>query len=444
MSLGGATPPGRTDRFPDGIEVQYVYSACVVLRTPDISILCDPWFTDGVYDGAWFAFPKIADPLGEIGDVDAVWISHIHPDHYDPAFLRRYFEAFGRKPILIANHQPNVLAAKMRTDGFEPQVVSAPRQVGSTRLSILPHATGGPADVDSALIVQVEAGGRRHSLVNANDIVFDAAMTARVAEAAGPIDLLLCGYTGAGPYPQTYFDPSDPELATEGERKKADFFDRYRRLVAALDPRATLPFAGQYLLGGRLAGLNAHRGVADATEVLALDPRAVVLADGGGRIDTAKLTPSAQRREPYPAEAVAARLAEIAGRSMAYERLIPVDEAAQLPLRRLLAIAYPRALSRSHVESDYFFAIALGEDGFALMNARRDAAEGGGGLSFVVASALDGIEPLSRIAIDPRYLFGLLTHVYHWNNAEIGSQYQTRRHGRFDRNAQAFLNNLAV
>ena len=65
------------------IQVEYVYSACVVLRTPDVSILCDPWFTDGVYHGSWYTFPVHPDPVAYIGDVDYIYIYHIHPDHYD-------------------------------------------------------------------------------------------------------------------------------------------------------------------------------------------------------------------------------------------------------------------------------------------------------------------------------------------------------------------------
>ncbi|MGC1304292.1 MAG: MBL fold metallo-hydrolase [Caulobacteraceae bacterium] len=422
-----------------GIQVRYVYSACVVIRTPDVTVLCDPWFTDGVYDGSWYAFPKVADPMGLIGEVDAVWISHIHPDHYDPLFLRRYFDAFGDKPLLIADHAPNHLKAKMTADGFTPTVAAEPLAYGDTRLEILPHSTGSASDIDSALVVKLEQGGRAHVVVNANDIIFDAPMRRRVAEAAGPIDLLLCGYTGAGPYPQTYFDLDDPALPQAAARKRAAFFERYRTLTAELRPRRTMPFAGQYLLGGRLAHLNRWRGVADAAEVLAFDPDAVVLEEGGS-IDTQNLEAFAERRAPYPEAMVEARLAEIARHPMAYERLIAEAEVGQLPLKRLLGQALAKARARSQVEQDHHVALSLGEGAYAVFNCRRDAEAG---LAVMDRTALDAITPLSRIEIDPRYLFGLLTHVYHWNNAEVGSGYQTRRHPDvFDRRIQGFLHNL--
>ena len=54
-------------------------------------------------------------------------------------------------------------------------------------------------------------------------------------------------------------------------------------------------------------------------------------------------------------------------------------------------------------------------------------------------------EPRSEIEIDPRYLFGLLTNVYHWNNAEVGSQYNTRRFPNvLNHAAQSFLNYLTI
>jgi len=54
-------------------------------------------------------------------------------------------------------------------------------------------------------------------------------------------------------------------------------------------------------------------------------------------------------------------------------------------------------------------------------------------------------EPRSIIEIDYRYLFGLLTGVYHWNNAEVGSQYMTTRvPDEYNRSVQRFLNFFVV
>jgi len=254
---------------------------------------------------------------------------------------------------------------------------------------------------------------------------------------------LLLVYTGAGPYPQTYFDVNDPMLKPQADAKKQAFFERYKAAVAALDPKLTIPFAGKYVLGGKLAHLNGVRGVADATEVLAFDPRAVVLADEEGSISTADFRPSKIRTKPYDEADCKAFLRTIADRLFDYERLLNADEAHQLPVKRLLAMAYMNAKAKSEVEEDFFFTFRMERGQIAVLNANKNAP---GGVRMVSEDEARQLTPRSEIHIDKRYLFGLLTHVYHWNNAEVGSQFFTRRcpPTLFNRKAQSFLNFLTV
>jgi UDP-MurNAc hydroxylase len=425
-----------------GISVRYIYSACIVTSSKDVRILHDPWFSEGVYDGAWFHFPLVADPIASIGDVDLIYISHLHPDHYDPVFLRKYFKVYGEKEIVIANHDPNYLAKKMRADGFKPTIAKPTVNIGSSRITLIPHRTGSISDIDSALVFRYSDGTREHSVVNANDVIFDDEMIAVMKDAAYEPDLLLCGYTGAGPYPQTYFDIDDPQLPIEAEKKKAAFFERYLRLVSELRPKIAIPFAGKYILGGKLARLNRFRGVADATEVLAIDRSAVVLQDNGGLISTSDLKPIAVRTQPYPEEDVERRQTEISQHQHDYERLIPEAEIYQLPLKRLLLAAARRASEQSECTQDYYFTFKLPGGGIAVINAIRGAKEP---LRFCEPAEVRDLRPRSEIDIDPRYLFGLLTGIYHWNNAEIGSQYQTRRFpNQMNRSAQSFLNFFVI
>ncbi|NDF83386.1 MAG: MBL fold metallo-hydrolase, partial [Actinobacteria bacterium] len=58
------------------MKAMYIYSACIVIETADVKVCCDPWFTDGIYEGSWYQYPKIKDPLTAIGKIDYVYISH--------------------------------------------------------------------------------------------------------------------------------------------------------------------------------------------------------------------------------------------------------------------------------------------------------------------------------------------------------------------------------
>ena len=425
-----------------GINVRYIYSACVVTRTPDISVLHDPWFTEGIYDGSWYHFPVVADPLESIGNVDYIYVSHIHPDHYDGDFLKKYFQRYGVKPILISNHTPNHLAGKMKGDGITPTIVDDKLVVGDTTLEIIPHKTGSASDIDSAIIIRYKSGNsREHCVVNANDIIFDATMRNRLKEVAGEVDILLCGYTGAGPYPQTYYDPNDPDIVIEASNKKSSFFSRYNLLVDTIDAKVNIPFAGKYLLGGKLSNLNEYRGVADPVEILGIDQKAVVLSDNGGEINTNDLVVNGCRLSKYNDNDIQTRLLEIKNHKMDYERLMDERETHQLPLKRLLVSATRNATARSECDSDYFFCINLPNDDCAIINVKN-------GVDSAITFLKKGVElpsPRSEIFIDPRYLFGLLTHIYHWNNAEVGSQYVTHRVPNiFNRKAQGFLNYLTI
>jgi hypothetical protein len=55
-------------------------------------------------------------------------------------------------------------------------------------------------------------------------------------------------------------------------------------------------------------------------------------------------------------------------------------------------------------------------------------------------------EEYSEIKIDYRYFYGLLTTVYHWNNAEVGSHYFVNRYPlkNFKPKVQGYLNFFSV
>jgi hypothetical protein len=107
----------------------------------------------------------------------------------------------------------------------------------------------------------------------------------------------------------------------------------------------------------------------------------------------------------------------------------------------LMSSALVRAIRKSECNQDYFFCFKLPEGNTAIINAKKDSE-----MRVVVTSeSPDAYLPRSEVTIDHRYLFGLLTGVFHWNNAESGSHLQVRRFpNNFSRDAQNFLNFLTV
>lgn len=416
------------------LRVRYIYSACVVVESADLKVVSDPWFTDGAFDGSWFQYPKLKDPVAAIGKCDFIYISHIHPDHYDAVFLRQYLKQYPKARILIGDFKDNYLSKKMRKDGFQFEIINE-LCVGNTKMRIFRNDLP-PDAIDSALVVKCGES----NIVNMNDNFFFEPQLSAIRDYCGKqIDIALMGFTGAGHYPQTYYSEKNI-LEDKARLKKAEFFERYKRMRDFLGAKVNIPFAGQYVLGGKLTGLNEFRGVSDATEVLAFDTTAVVLADGGeASIDTSTLTPTAVRKQAYNAAELKAYLKSIQSAPMLYEAWFKDLPVEALPFERLLPVAYGNALKKSQCKDDYYFVINLSNGSHFTLNARMNSNQ------CTFNESYEKVEPRSEIQIDPRYLFGILTGVFHWNNAEVGSQYMTHRvPDKLNRDAQAFLNFLHV
>jgi hypothetical protein len=215
----------------------------------------------------------------------------------------------------------------------------------------------------------------------------------------------------------------------------------YKDDVDFFNAKVNIPFAGKYLLGGKLVHMNSVNGVADPVEVLDFDKRAFVLADNGGEINSATVMPTSVRTRKYNENDLQKVIDQIKLRKMDYERLIVEDEIYQLPLKRLLVLAIKNALKKSECDENYFFCIHLPDNKIAILNSNKNFPNN---INFVdFKSHLP--TPRSEIFIDPRYLFGLLTKIYHWNNAQIGSQFITRRSPNIlNRKAENFLSYLTI
>ena len=419
--------------------VKYIYSACIQIETKDVRILCDPWFSEGIYDGSWYHFPKISDPFKLIDKPDIIYISHIHPDHYDPDFLKKLFNKFGPIKVIIPNLKKNFLYFKSLSDGIETSPTDY-LKIKNTHIHIVPNMEGSNSDIDSALFVKDE----KNSVLNLNDCAWDnnqnSALKKIIKKYTNKIDLLALGYTGAGPYPQTYYDTKKDKkkLIKKSKNKKKEFINRYLRYEKFFNSKYNLPFAGKYILGGKLSKLNKFRGIIDPVEIKKVDKKSIILADEGkGFINLTTNKISKERLKPYPEKMISNRVKDIKNRKMAYENDIKIDP-KKINFQRLLYSAYLNAQKKSEVNKDYYFIFNIIHntktiDRF-IINCNKKK-------NFFQKVINKKNVPVSELFIDYRYFFGLLTGLYHWNNAEVGSHITARRSpDKFNRSAQRFLN----
>ena len=209
------------------------------IETDGGSILCDPWFTPA-YFASWFVFPR-NDRLDVTPFVspDYLYLSHLHHDHYDPAFLREHVskDATVLLPAFLVDH----LEQALRDCGFTKFVHTehgVPVDLGGG-LDVAILAMTAPADGpagDSLLVV----GDSSARVLNQNDA---RPRDAEELAALGPYDAHFTQFSGAIWYPMVYDFPPE-EMDRLGRRKRDDQSSRALAYIRDVGAPHVFPCAG--------------------------------------------------------------------------------------------------------------------------------------------------------------------------------------------------------
>jgi len=216
--------------------------AGIFVETDNGSILCDPWFVPAFF-GSWFVFPRNdrlpARVQAAIERPDYLYISHLHADHLDLAFLEHHVARSAR--VLLPGFPTDELEHTLRGIGFERFVQTRHAEPVSLAegLSVTIHVetsiTDGPGG-DSALVVDTPQA----RLLNMNDCRLHdlAAITADRA-----VDLHWLQYSGAIWYPMVYDLPEATKRELVHQKVEAQSA-RAQRYIESVAARVVVPSAG--------------------------------------------------------------------------------------------------------------------------------------------------------------------------------------------------------
>ena len=100
------------------MQLKLYRSATVGVNLKGFKILMDPWLTDGEYYGSWSHYPyfDLNGKLDEINSYNAIYISHIHPDHCSDETLKKINKNI---PIYIHSYHTKFLKFKLERFGFK-------------------------------------------------------------------------------------------------------------------------------------------------------------------------------------------------------------------------------------------------------------------------------------------------------------------------------------
>ena len=221
------------------MRVTFLGQAGLFIETRAGTILCDPWFSPA-YFGSWFPFPANdgIDPA-RIASPTYLYISHLHHDHFDPAWLSANVSKDAT--VLLPDYLIDDLRHELHALGFRRFVETADAEpielAGGLRVMIeaLTAPTDGPIG-DSALLV--DDGETR--LLNMND---SRPPDPDKLLALGPIDLLFLQFSGAIWYPMVYEFPERAKI-TLAHKKRVVQLARAQRYIEIVDPAFVVPSAG--------------------------------------------------------------------------------------------------------------------------------------------------------------------------------------------------------
>ena len=185
-------------------------------------ILCDPWIIDGVFEGAWYHYPPLKTKLSDIQNVDGIYVSHIHPDHYD----ERNFNFPKDIPLIILDEGPNFLKKNLINKGFNnfveiknDQTIQFKEFNLTTYKPFTKHIFEESLIgnlIDSALVLNDD----NVTAINFNDNTPDENACLFLKNKFKTIDLAMLNYNAAGPYPFCFNNLSTNEKIKENEIRK--------------------------------------------------------------------------------------------------------------------------------------------------------------------------------------------------------------------------------
>ncbi|MFC9786866.1 Rieske 2Fe-2S domain-containing protein [Rhodococcus sp. NPDC127528] len=242
------------------MQVTSVGHAGFHIQTEAGSILCDPW-VNPAYFASWFPFP---DNTGldwdALGDVDYLYVSHLHKDHFDPENLRKHVNKDAT--VLLPDYPVPDLRRELENLGFtkffETQdsvkhTVTGPKGDLDVMIIALRAPADGPIG-DSGLVVS----DRETTCFNMNDarpVDMDV-----LHEQFGKIDIHLLQYSGAIWYPMVYDIPAGTKR-NFGKQKRQRGMDRCRSYIDQVGATWVVPSAGPpVFLDAALRDLNDDHG----------------------------------------------------------------------------------------------------------------------------------------------------------------------------------------
>jgi UDP-MurNAc hydroxylase len=220
-------------------DVEMVGHASIRIHCNGKSLLTDPWYVDPINCNSLYHWPPLVHTIEELAQTtDAIYVSHVHPDHFDPRTLKHFPRSI---PIYIGDYKIKAFRDELAALGFPVHEVPFQQLTAvdhtEFQIAVIESDYAESAAYDSSIVVQTP----QFSVFDNNDCFLKPHKYDWVRDHFA-IDYAFLGFSPASYYPICFEYENDQKrrlLQDAADRRYRDFLDA----AQVLRPRVSIPFA---------------------------------------------------------------------------------------------------------------------------------------------------------------------------------------------------------
>lgn len=249
------------------MKIKNIHNAFTIVEVNNNKIVCDPWISEGLFDGTWGKFPYIDNIEDYLVGVTHCFISHVHQDHMDMEAIKLMKKT---TKFYIPNLYPNhIIKDMLNKMGFTNVSMLKPLKkfevIPGIYFNVIPPMNGGGLVIDK----KDEEGTLAHLSVDAGLVIEDTIekgkvvllsdngpykLTKDIEKAMRDSDLIAFPFNGvADNYPICFSNMTLKEKQQASLKRQNNRAILQSKTFNTLKPKNLMPYSSDIVILGSRA-----------------------------------------------------------------------------------------------------------------------------------------------------------------------------------------------
>lgn len=216
------------------MKIEWVNHASFIVDDGEMRLITDPWIEGNVFNESWSLISTTKFNYEDFKNIDYIWFSHEHPDHFFPPNLKKIPNQY-RKKIKIIFHKTKDQKVKKfcKSLGFESFYEINGTYLELSKQSKIYVEKFDNYSLDSWFYIK----NNKANLLNINDCVLNSKhLIENLISKIGKVDYLFTQFS----YANWVGNPKEKNRRRQSAKEK---FERINLQIDLLKPKNLVPFA---------------------------------------------------------------------------------------------------------------------------------------------------------------------------------------------------------